>query len=30
MTKTYDKYPEDLRIWIERQVTDAAAPAEAT
>lgn len=30
MSKTYDEYPEDLRIWIESQVADAAAPAEAT
>lgn len=29
MSKTYDEYPEDLRIWIERQVTDAGASAEA-
>jgi hypothetical protein len=29
MTKTYDEYPEDLRIWIESQVTDVAAPADA-
>ena len=30
MTGSYDEYPEDLRTWIESQVTDAAAPAEAT
>ena len=28
MTKAYDEYPEDLRTWIESQVTDAQAPAE--
>lgn len=30
MTKTYDEYPEDLRIWIDIQVADAVTPAEQT
>ena len=29
MSKDYDEFPEDHRIWIERQVTDAVAPADA-